>query len=80
MTGEMVALRRDFLPEHLKPEISAVGIEGVVAVHARSNLQETDWLLDFADKYDFIPGVVGWGAARQPNDSRRSRKVALLGF
>ena len=62
MTGEMVALRRDFLPEHLEAEISAVGIDGVVAVQARSNLQETAWLLDLADEHDFIAGVVGWAS------------------
>ncbi len=62
MTADMVALRRDFLPAHLKPEISAVGIDGVVAVQARSNLRETTWLLDLADEYHFIAGVVGWAA------------------
>ena len=66
MTGEMVALRRDFLPEHLEAEISAVGIDGVVAVQARSNLQETAWLLDLADEHDFIAGVVGWAPLVSP--------------
>ena len=66
MTGELAVLRRDFLPEHLKPEISAVGIDGVVAVQGRSTLQETDWLLDFADEYDFIAGVVGWASLVSP--------------
>ena len=56
----MAALRRDFLPEDLKPEIDAVGIEGVVSVQARQSLQETRWLLELADQHDFIRGVVGW--------------------
>src|SRR5260221_6107907 len=54
------ALRRDFLPADLKPEIDVVGIEGVVSVQARQSLQETRWLLELADQHDFIRGVVGW--------------------
>jgi L-fuconolactonase len=56
----MAALRRNFLPADLKPEIDAVGIEGVVSVQARQSLQETRWLLELADQHDFIRGVVGW--------------------
>jgi L-fuconolactonase len=56
----MAALRRDFLPEHLKAEITAVGIDGVVSVQARQNLRETEWLLSLADGNDFIKAVVGW--------------------
>jgi L-fuconolactonase len=56
----MAALRRDFLPEHLKSEIAAAGIDGVVSVQARQTVGETEWLLSFAAKNDFIKGVVGW--------------------
>ncbi len=56
----MRAIRRDFLPEHLRTEIARAGVDGVVSVQARQNLSETDWLLDFATRNDFIKGVVGW--------------------
>jgi len=56
----MKVIRRDFLPEHLRAEIAAVGVDGVVSVQARQNLAETQWLLDFASQHDFIKGVVGW--------------------
>jgi len=56
----MRVIRRDFLPEHLKAEIAAAGVDGVVSVQARQNLIETQWLLDFARQHDFIKGVVGW--------------------
>jgi L-fuconolactonase len=56
----MAGLRRDFLPEHLKAEIAAVGIDGVVSVQARQTVGETEWLLSLADGNDFIKGVVGW--------------------
>jgi L-fuconolactonase len=56
----MRAIRRDFLPEHLKLELMAAGIDGVASVHARDIEQETAWLLDLAGKHEFIKGVVGW--------------------
>ncbi len=56
----MAALRRDFLPEHLKAEIAAAGIDGVVSVQARQSVRETEWLLSLADVSPFIKAVVGW--------------------
>ena len=36
------------------------GLDGTVAVQARQTLEETQWLLDLADRHEFIKGVVGW--------------------
>ena len=54
------ALRRDFLPEDLKPILDAHGIDGTVAVQARQSLAETEWLLALASQHPWILGVVGW--------------------
>jgi L-fuconolactonase len=56
----MLALKRDFLPVDLKPLLLQEDFDGSIAVQARQTLQETEWLLHLADKYDFIKGVVGW--------------------
>ena len=56
----MAALRRDFLPSHLRPEMDCAGIDACVAVQARQSLEETRWLLELADAHPFIVGVVGW--------------------
>lgn len=56
----MKAIRRDFLPEHLRTEIASAGIDGVISVQARQSLDETRWLLALAESNDFIKGVVGW--------------------
>ena len=60
ISESMSVLRRDFLPDDLKREIKPVGVDGVVSVQARQTLQETEWLLDLADRHEFIRGVVGW--------------------
>jgi L-fuconolactonase len=56
----MAALRRDFLPADLQPELARAGIDACIAVQARQSLEETRWLLEVADANPFIAGVVGW--------------------
>ncbi len=56
----MNVLKRDYLPDDLKPELSQTGVTGTVLVQARQSLEETGWLLELADKHAFIKGVVGW--------------------
>lgn len=57
---EMSVIRRSFLPEDLQPILTDSGISGCIAVQARQSLEETEWLLELADKHEFIKGVVGW--------------------
>jgi len=57
---DMAGLRRDFLPADLLREIRAAKLDQVIAVQARQSLSETDWLLDLANRHDFIAGAVGW--------------------
>ncbi|MCX6984947.1 MAG: amidohydrolase family protein [Lentisphaerae bacterium] len=57
---DMKSIRRDFLPEDLEKETRSVGIDGVVSVQARQTVAETECLLGFSQKHDFIKGVVGW--------------------
>ncbi|HEY3705493.1 MAG TPA: amidohydrolase family protein [Terracidiphilus sp.] len=56
----MAGLRRDFLPQDLKPLLDDCGFDGCVAVQARQTLEETRWLLELAGRHHFIRGVVGW--------------------
>jgi L-fuconolactonase len=60
ITDEMAALRRDFLPDELRPELTANHVDGCVAIQVDQSEQETAFLLDLARKNSFIFGVVGW--------------------
>lgn len=60
LDDNMKIIRRDFLPEDLKLVYQTNAIDGCVAVQADQTLAETDFLLDLAEKNDFIKGVVGW--------------------
>ena len=63
----MAALRRDFLPHDLKPELERNNFQASVAVQSRQTLEETHWLLDLAECSPWILGVVGWIDLRSPD-------------
>lgn len=60
MTDEHNVIRRDFLPETLAPLLAAGNIDGTIAVQARQQIEETEFLLQLAKNHSAIKGVVGW--------------------
>ena len=56
----MEALKKDFLPSDLWPELKQLKFDGSIAVQARQTPEESRWLLGLTAKFDFIKGVVGW--------------------
>lgn len=57
----MTKLKKDYQPEALKHELFKVGFDGAIAVQARNNTDENEFLLNLAHKYpDSVLGVVGW--------------------
>ncbi len=76
LDDSMSALRRDFLPVHLKPELERVGVHGSIAVQARQSLDETRWLLELAASSPSILGVVGWVDLRSPDLRRQLQAFA----
>ena len=82
--GSMSAIRRDFLPEDLAPILSKNGFDGCIAVQADQSEAETHFLLDLADKNDFIKAVVGWVDLKADNLAERldyfSQFPKLKGF
>jgi L-fuconolactonase len=72
----MVLLRRDFLPEHVKPLMDGAGFDAAVAVQARQSLEETSFLLELAERHPFIAGVVGWVDLRSPDARAQLERFA----
>ena len=60
MTPQLEVLRRNFMPEDLKPLLSAAGVYKTIVVQAHQSLAEAYWLLELAEAHDFIAGVVAW--------------------
>lgn len=60
INDQMPEMKRNFLPEDLQPLLAEHKIEGCVSVQANQSENETEFLLDLAEKNSFIFGVVGW--------------------
>lgn len=60
ITDEMSVIRKDFLPGRLRPILSENGFDGCVAIQVDQSENENHFLLELANKNDFISGVVGW--------------------
>ena len=60
LTPEVGVCYRNFVPEDLKGQLAESGVKYTVAVQARSEVAETEWLLDMADENEFLAGIVGW--------------------
>lgn len=55
-----------FGPDQLRPLLKKAEVEKTVIVQAASSVEETRWLLETAEKTDFVAGVVGWVDLKDP--------------
>ncbi len=66
-TAELKKICQSFLPEHLKPQIDAMGVDKTIFVQTQHSLLENDWVLDLAKSHDWIAGIVGWVDLASPD-------------
>jgi len=60
MGPHVAPLLRDFTPDDLAPLMVRTGITRTIAVQAADSEAETEFLLQLAERTEFIAGVVGW--------------------
>jgi L-fuconolactonase len=60
ITDEMKDLQRDWLPADIENIFRENQVTGSVVIQADPSEMDNDYLLDLADQYSFIKGVVGW--------------------
>lgn len=76
-------IRRNFFPAELEPLLRKNGFDGCIAVQADQSEEETVKLLEMANTFSFIKGVVGWIDLSAENVEERlelySRDPALKG-
>jgi L-fuconolactonase len=56
----MAVIQRDFLPQDLQPLLTENNLDGSVLVQCDQSEKESEFLLNHANNFDFIKGVVGW--------------------
>jgi L-fuconolactonase len=60
LKGDTSLLNRTYSIEEINEERKNAGITGGVLVQAANNAEDTEWMLQVAEKTDWIAGVVGW--------------------
>ena len=73
ITDAMSHLKRDFLPEELEHERVTNGIDSTIVVQVDQSEDETLFLMDLAERYESIAGVVGWVDFCSPKIEERLR-------
>jgi len=77
MDESMQILKKDYLPLDLEPQLKRSGVSGTVVVQARQTLEETEWLLNLAQRSSFIQGVVGWVDLCSPALTQQLEKYSI---
>ncbi|MGB7784549.1 MAG: amidohydrolase family protein [Salinimicrobium sp.] len=57
---DMARIRKDFLPEDIEQLLKKNYFDGCIAVQADQSEEETVKLLEIANTFDLVKGVVGW--------------------
>ena len=60
INSDMSVIARDFLPDDLLPILQRNNIDGTVVVQTCHMDEDNRFMLELADQYNFIKGVVGW--------------------
>ena len=71
LKNDTSVLKRTYHIEEIEAERKIVGITGGVLVQASNNVQDTDWMLEVADKTNWVKGVVGWLPLMHPDETER---------
>jgi L-fuconolactonase len=65
-------LYRTYLAAELEPQLAQAGVTATVAVQSANSYADTVYMLDQADAYPWIIGVVGWTNLLDPADTARA--------
>jgi L-fuconolactonase len=60
INSDMSVIARDFMPDDLLPILQRNNIDGTVVVQTCHMDEDNRFMLELADQYNFIKGVVGW--------------------
>lgn len=60
LSPKLSKIYQDFLPEDLSPVLKKCHIDKTILIQAAPTIEETQFILGIAERYDFIAGIVGW--------------------
>ncbi len=59
-------LDHDYMPDHLRPQLKAAGVDKTILVQVLNEVDETHEFLQMSKDIDFVAGVVGWVPLADP--------------
>jgi len=71
LVPEFGAIYATFEPSDLEPQLKSNGVDKTVIVQAMNSYADSDAMLDIADNYDWVAGVVGWVPLHDPVECAR---------
>jgi len=78
LEGDTSILNRTYSIEELEEERKKTNVEYGVLVQAANNFEDTDWMLEVAEKNEWIKGVVGWLPLQKPEECKAALKDIYL--
>ena len=69
LTSDYGPIQRTFEPVDLEPLLTECGVEATVVVQAMDSFEDTDAMLERADRNPWIRGVVGWVPLDRPSEA-----------
>lgn len=72
LKGDDSILNRSYHIEEIGEERKKAGVTGGVLVQAANNFEDTDWMLEVAEKNNWIKGVVGWLPLMNPQQTAKA--------
>jgi L-fuconolactonase len=76
MGPNMEMLKKDHLPVDLEPLLKPSHVDATVVVQARQTIEESEWLLELSNQFQFINGVVGWVDLPSPEVHEQLERLA----
>ncbi|GAA4736008.1 amidohydrolase family protein [Flavisolibacter ginsenosidimutans] len=78
LEGDTSILNRTHHIEEVEEEQKKVGVTGVVLVQSANNYEDTDWMLEVAERKESVVGVVGWLPLMQSDQTQELLETKYL--
>ncbi|HET7897431.1 MAG TPA: amidohydrolase family protein, partial [Flavisolibacter sp.] len=72
LQGDTSILNRTYHLEEILAEQKDAGVTASVLVQSANNLEDTDWMLEVAERIPSVAGVVGWLPLLQPEETKKA--------
>lgn len=77
LDGDTSILAQNYYPSNIEAQLSAANVSAAILVQAANSIEDTAFMLDCAEQYPWIIGVVGWVDLLNPKIVKRQLEIYL---